>query len=65
MKKGRSDQHAAGPAPETQSGTSAWSLHVLGTGAAGAVDLGSSGAVLERDGEPRLLIDCGPGTLEH
>lgn len=42
-----------------------WSLHVLGTGAASAVDLGASGAVLERDGSPLLLIDCGPGTLEH
>ncbi|MGH8115830.1 MAG: hypothetical protein ACREPJ_00750, partial [Rhodanobacteraceae bacterium] len=42
-----------------------WSLHVLGTGAAHAVDLGASGAVLERDGAPMLLIDCGPGTLEH
>jgi ribonuclease BN (tRNA processing enzyme) len=38
---------------------------VLGTGAASAVDLGSSGAVLECDGRPVLLIDCGPGTLEH
>ncbi|HEX7370143.1 MAG TPA: MBL fold metallo-hydrolase [Rhodanobacteraceae bacterium] len=44
---------------------SVWSLHVLGAGAASAVDLGSSGAVLERDGQPLLLIDCGPGTLEH
>ncbi len=43
----------------------AWSLHVLGTGAASAVDLGASGAVLERDGRPALLVDCGPGTLEH
>ncbi len=42
-----------------------WSLHELGTGAASAVDLGASGAVLERDGAPMLLIDCGPGTLEH
>jgi phosphoribosyl 1,2-cyclic phosphodiesterase len=65
MKKGRADEHAAAPAPETQPGIGAWSLHVLGTGAAGAVDLGSCGAVLERDGEPLLLIDCGPGTLEH
>lgn len=50
-------QHATGGA--------IWSLHVLGTGAASAVDLGASGAVLERDGRPELLIDCGPGTLEH
>ena len=40
-----------------------WSLHVLGVGAASAVELGSSGAVLERDGKPLLLIDCGPDTL--
>lgn len=39
------------------------SLHFLGVGAAQAVELGSSGAVLERDGEPLLLIDCGPETL--
>jgi hypothetical protein len=44
---------------------SVWSLHVLGTGAANAILLGSSAAVLERDGKPVLLIDCGPGTLEH
>ena len=40
-----------------------YALHVLGTGAAQAVELGSSGAVLERDGTPLLLIDCGPETL--
>lgn len=40
-----------------------YALHVLGAGAARAVELGSSGAVLERDGEPLLLIDCGPDTL--
>ena len=39
------------------------SLRFLGVGSAAAVDLGSSGAVLERDGEPLLLIDCGPETL--
>jgi len=38
-------------------------LHFLGVGSAQAVELGSSGAVLERDGEPLLLIDCGPETL--
>ncbi len=42
-----------------------WSLHILGTGAASAIALGSSGAVLERDGQPVLLVDCGPGTLEQ
>lgn len=50
---------------EHETGGAIWSLHVLGTGAASAVDLGASGAVLERDGRPVLLIDCGPGTLEH
>lgn len=38
-------------------------LHFLGVGSAQAVELGSSGAVLERDGAPLLLIDCGPDTL--
>jgi ribonuclease BN (tRNA processing enzyme) len=42
-----------------------WSLHFLGTGAANAVELGSSSAVLERNGEPLLLIDCGPDTLDR
>lgn len=51
--------------PATATGQDAWSLHVLGTGAASAVDLGASGAVLEHNGQPMLLIDCGPGTLEH
>jgi len=38
-------------------------LRFLGVGSAAAVELGSSGAVLERDGAPLLLIDCGPETL--
>lgn len=38
-------------------------LHFLGVGSAQAVELGSSGAVIERDGAPSLLIDCGPETL--
>lgn len=42
-----------------------WHLHFLGTGAAHAVELGSSATVLERDGEPLLLIDCGPDTLDR
>lgn len=42
-----------------------WALHFLGTGAAHAVELGSSAAVIERDGEPVLLIDCGPDTLDR
>jgi len=35
-------------------------LHFLGVGSAQAVELGSSSDVLERDGAPLLLIDCGP-----
>jgi ribonuclease BN (tRNA processing enzyme) len=42
-----------------------WHLHFLGVGAAHAVELGSSAVVLERDGEPMLLIDCGPDTLDR
>lgn len=42
-----------------------WNLHFLGVGAAHAVELGSSAAVLERDGKPLLLIDCGPDTLDR
>jgi phosphoribosyl 1,2-cyclic phosphodiesterase len=40
-----------------------YTLRFLGVGSAMAVELGSSGAVLERDGKPLLLIDCGPETL--
>lgn len=42
-----------------------WNLHFLGTGGAHAVELGSSAAVLERDGDPLLLIDCGHDTLDR
>jgi ribonuclease BN (tRNA processing enzyme) len=35
----------------------------LGVGSAQAVELGSSNAVLERDAEPLLMIDCGPEGL--
>ncbi|AIF47715.1 MBL fold metallo-hydrolase [Dyella japonica] len=42
-----------------------WSLHFLGVGAAHAVELGSSAVVLEHDGKPMLLIDCGPDTLDR
>jgi ribonuclease BN (tRNA processing enzyme) len=42
-----------------------WTLHFLGTGAAHAAALGSSAAVVERDGRPLLLIDCGPETLDR
>ena len=40
-----------------------YTLRFLGVGSAQAVELGSSGAVLECDGAPLLLIDCGPDTL--
>lgn len=40
-------------------------LRFLGTGAAHAVALGASAAVLEKDHEPLLLIDCGPDTLDR
>lgn len=38
-------------------------LRFLGVGNAHGHDLGNSAAVLEVDGEPHLLIDCGPLTL--
>jgi len=38
-------------------------LHFLGVGSSQAVDLGSAGAVLEANGRPLLLIDCGPETV--
>ncbi len=41
----------------------AWNLHFLGVGSASAVELGSASAVLERDGEPLLMIDCGQEAL--
>jgi len=40
-----------------------WSLHFLGVGAASAPQLGSASAVLERDGQPVLMIDCGPEAI--
>jgi ribonuclease BN (tRNA processing enzyme) len=40
-----------------------WSLHFLGVGAANAPQLGSASAVLERDGQPLLMIDCGPEAI--
>ncbi|UPG93112.1 MBL fold metallo-hydrolase [Luteibacter aegosomatissinici] len=42
-----------------------YDLRFLGTGAAHAVELGSSAVVLERDGAPLLLVDCGPDTLDR
>lgn len=40
-----------------------WALRFLGVGNAQAVELGSASAVLERDGEPWLMIDCGGEAL--
>jgi len=41
-----------------------WSLHFLGVGnAQAAVTLGSASAVIERDGRPELMIDCGQEAL--
>lgn len=42
---------------------SAWALRFLGVGSAQAVELGSASAVLERDGAPLLVVDCGPEAL--
>lgn len=43
-----------------------WRLHFLGVGAAQAAgELGSSSAVIERDGEPMLMIDCGIDALDR
>lgn len=43
-----------------------WTLHFLGTGDSGAMrELGSSAAVLERDGKPQLLVDCGPDIVDR
>jgi ribonuclease BN (tRNA processing enzyme) len=38
-------------------------LRFLGVGSADAPELGSACGVLERDGEPLLMIDCGPEAL--
>ena len=40
-----------------------WGLRFLGVGNAAAVQLGSAAAVIERDGDPLLLIDCGQEAL--
>ena len=42
---------------------STWALRFLGVGSAMAPELGSSSAVLERDGAPLLMIDCGQEAL--
>ena len=43
--------------------SNAYSLRFLGVGNSHALELGASAAVLERDGQPTLLLDCGPDTL--
>lgn len=43
--------------------TSSYALRFLGVGNAQAVELGSAAVVLERDGDPSLLIDCGQEAL--
>lgn len=40
-----------------------WNLHLLGVGNASAVELGSASAVLEREGEPIMMLDCGQEAL--
>ena len=40
-----------------------WSLRFLGVGSSQAVELGSASAVIERDGLPLLMIDCGQEAL--
>ncbi|CAN5147067.1 MBL fold metallo-hydrolase [soil metagenome] len=40
-----------------------WSLRFLGVGNAAAVQLGSASAVIECDGAPSLMIDCGQEAL--
>ena len=43
--------------------TADYALTFLGAGSGGNLSVGASAAVLERQGKPVLLIDCGPGTL--
>ncbi len=45
------------------SGAMSLTLHFLGVGSAQAPELGSACGVLEQDGEPLLMIDCGPEAL--
>lgn len=40
-----------------------YSLNFHGCGSGGQLAVGSSAATLELNGQPQLLIDCGPGTL--
>ncbi|MEZ5485221.1 MAG: MBL fold metallo-hydrolase [Lysobacteraceae bacterium] len=43
--------------------TGRYALRFLGVGNAAAVELGSASVVLERDGQPLLLVDCGQEAL--
>lgn len=52
------------PADSTSTTAPTLALRFLGVGNARASVLGSAAAVLESDGQPRLLIDCGPRTLD-
>src|SRR5205085_7206321 len=40
-----------------------WTLRFLGVGNANAIELGSASAVIECDGQPLLMIDCGQEAL--
>ena len=40
-----------------------WALQLLGVGSSQATELGSASAVIERDGAPLLMIDCGQEAL--
>lgn len=40
-----------------------WTLHFLGVGNAAAPELGSASVVLERNGAPLLMVDCGQEAL--
>lgn len=40
-----------------------WTLHFLGVGDARARELGNASVMLERDGAPVLMVDCGPEAI--
>ncbi len=41
-----------------------WAVRFLGVGNAAAPALGNASVVIERDGEPMLMIDCGPLAID-
>lgn len=49
--------------PDMPADTSEWILNFLGVGNAAAPELGSASVVLERDGQPLLMVDCGQEAL--